>query len=62
MITKANKADYQGASEYTGLAAITLRHLVSAGRIPYYKLGSRVFFDLDDLNTWIESKRIEPVC
>lgn len=62
MITQGNKADYQGASEYTGLAPTTLRHLVSAGRIPHYKLGSRVFFDLDDLKAWIESKRIEPVC
>ena len=60
MQTKLGKADYPEAVLITGLSLPTLRRMVSEGRIPYYKIGRRVFFDVQELTDYIESKRVNP--
>lgn len=35
-----------------------LRRLVYERRIPYHKVGGRIFFDLADLDAWAESGRV----
>ena len=50
--------DYAGTKSRTGLALSTLRRYVSEKRIPYIKIGSRVFFDTVDLEKWIDAHRV----
>jgi excisionase family DNA binding protein len=45
--------DYPGLAAYVKLAHGTLRHWVSAGKIPYIKLGSRVMFSRKEINAWL---------
>lgn len=49
------------AAEYLNIAEWTLRSWISQKRIPYVKLGSRTLFDINDLNKWIESHKVEAV-
>lgn len=49
------------ASEYTGLAVGTLYNQVSRREIPFVKLGKKLLFDLQDLDDWINSNKVEPV-
>ncbi len=44
-------------SEYTSLPVKSLYELASQGRIPSIKLGSRVLFDLQDIDKMMESKK-----
>jgi excisionase family DNA binding protein len=46
--------------ESTRLAVQTIYSLVSAGKIPYVKLGSRLLFIEDDIDQWVLNKRVEP--
>ena len=45
--------DYQGITEVVPLAIPTLRKYVSSGMIPHIKIGSRVFFDVEEIEQWI---------
>lgn len=51
------------AAEYLGLKVPTLEADVVSRRlgIPFYKLGSRVYYRKSDLDTWIEARRVAPV-
>ena len=37
-----------------------LRRLVAEHRVPFYKLGGKLLFDLDDLDAYAERGRVEP--
>ena len=37
-----------------------LRRLVAERRVPFHKVGSRLLFDLDDLDNLAERGRVEP--
>lgn len=56
-----NLLNYKQASAYLHLSEFTLRRYVSEKKIKHYKLGSRVFFKPEDLDAWINSKRVEAV-
>lgn len=46
------------AAEYTGLAESTLRYYRHAGTGPAsYTIGSKVYYDLDDLNAWLSAQK-----
>ncbi len=48
-------------AEITGKALSTLRNDRSQGRgIPYGKDGGRVFYDLDEVLAYMESRKISP--
>jgi excisionase family DNA binding protein len=50
--------DVGKASEYLCIAKSTLYALVEKNHIPYAKIGDRVVFDVNDLNTWVETKKV----
>ena len=45
--------DARGAGEYTGLSEWTIRRKAYAGEILSVKIGSRLLFDLDELDRFI---------
>lgn len=45
-------------SNYLGLSENTIRKYVWLRTIPYTKVGSRVLFNLETLNSWIEKKSV----
>ena len=49
------------AAEYTGLKEATIYHYIVERKIPYIKIGARVVFDSQDLDRWLESKKVEAV-
>jgi excisionase family DNA binding protein len=54
--------NYEGAAQYLGLSPLTLRRYVSYRLVPYLKLGpSAVRFIAEDLDRWLESRKVEPV-
>ncbi|MBA43588.1 MAG: DNA-binding protein [Magnetococcales bacterium] len=51
------------AAEFLGLAEDTLRwkrHHGKKDQPPYYKVGPRIVYDLDDLKEYRDSKRVDP--
>lgn len=50
------------AAAYTGLADATLRYYRHAGIGPLsYRIGSKVFYDRTDLDTWLAAQRAASV-
>lgn len=49
------------ASEYTTFAVVTLRKMVYRGAIPFYKKGRRVVFKREEIDSWMDTSRVEPV-
>ena len=46
-------------SELIGLSIHTLYTRVSQQRIPHYKIGSAVRFDISEIEEWLKSQRVE---
>lgn len=55
MFTMKRYANTKEVSEYTPLPVKTLYEWASLRRIPSIKLGRRVLFDLDDINSFMAS-------
>jgi len=53
--------DYSAAAQYLHLSPFTLRKWVSEKRIPFVKLGSRVFFTKTQLASIVSTRAVEPV-
>lgn len=51
--------DLKTISEYLNVSVPYIRKLVRAKMIPYYKLGNRLKFDIEEINRWIELHRQE---
>jgi predicted DNA-binding transcriptional regulator AlpA len=50
--------DAKGAAQYLGLSTSYLNRLrVDGGSPPYAKLGRRVVYFIDDLDTWLADKK-----
>jgi excisionase family DNA binding protein len=49
------------SAAYLGIAVSTLYQWVSQKRIPYYKSGRLVMFDLKDLDQFIEKSKVNAV-
>ncbi|WP_319561796.1 helix-turn-helix domain-containing protein [Marispirochaeta sp.] len=54
----ARLIDYAAAAERTGVKPQTLRAWVSQRRIPHIKLGRRCLFDSEELDRWIDERRV----
>jgi excisionase family DNA binding protein len=52
--------DAQSARErcLPGLSRSRLFELVQAREIPCYRIGRRILFDLDEIDSWIEAHRV----
>jgi hypothetical protein len=52
------KLDTGQAAEHCGLGHSTLvKYRVFGGGPPFFKLGRRVVYDVDDLDIWLEARR-----
>ena len=49
----------QEAADYLGISLYTLYGWVNMKKLPYFKIGRFVKFDLNHLNSWIETKKVE---
>jgi excisionase family DNA binding protein len=49
------------AAEYLGLKATTLRKWTYERRVPYRKHGGKTVFSAQDLDTWSEKNKVEPI-
>ena len=54
MVTVRRSMSAAQIAEYLGIDCITVYKMVSARRIPFYKVGRRVLFDADQINRWIK--------
>jgi excisionase family DNA binding protein len=48
----------QEAAAETGLLTSYMRKMVFERKVPFIKIGKRIYFDRSDLNQWIDSHRI----
>jgi excisionase family DNA binding protein len=57
--------NYNQLSERLGVSRRTVEFWVSARKIPFIKLGeknSSVRFALNEVENWLRSKRVNPIC
>jgi excisionase family DNA binding protein len=47
--------DMVKASEYLCLAKTTLYNYINKGKVPFFRIGDRILFDMDDLDNWIDN-------
>jgi len=47
-------------AEYLDLKRSTIYQWVHQQKIPYYKLGKRVKFDLEKIENWLKKKEVKP--
>jgi excisionase family DNA binding protein len=48
------------AADYTTFAVETLRKMVYRGAIPFYRKGRRVVFKREEIDSWMDTSRVEP--
>jgi excisionase family DNA binding protein len=48
------------AADFLGLPVTSIRGKVSRREIPFIRLGRRVLFDLEDLQTFVEKLKVQP--
>lgn len=51
----------QEASNLLGLAVPTIYKYVCCRKIPYIKVGGRVFFNIERLESWINDLSVDPI-
>lgn len=52
--------DIDGLADRLGVGERFVRRLVEERRIPFLKIGRLVRFEVDDVEAWIASQRVEP--
>jgi len=57
----ARLVDIEGAAEFLGVTVRHVRRLVAERRVPYVKWGSRLHFDPQELEVWIDRHRVPEV-
>lgn len=48
-------------AEHLGLSPQTIYDWVAAGKIPARRIGNSYRFDLDEIDLWVEARRVGPV-
>ena len=51
--------DIKTIANYLNVSVPFIRKLVYSKRIPHYKIGSRLIFDIKDINEWLEEYKQE---
>jgi excisionase family DNA binding protein len=51
--------DVPGAAQYVETSPRHIRLLIQQRRVPYFKVGGKIRFDLADLDAWLDANRIE---
>ncbi len=52
--------DIDGAAQHLNVSERFVRRLIEEHRITYVKVGKYVRFDTDDLDRWIELRKVQP--
>ncbi len=60
-LSTRNWLSIEQASEYTTFAVVTLRKMVYRGAIPFYRKGRRVVFKREEIDSWMDTSRVEPI-
>ena len=50
-----NYVDIKGLVEYLPLTKSTIYTMVNKGKIPYKKIGSKLIFDRDEIDQWVDN-------
>ncbi len=58
-MTTRRLVDIDGAAEHLSVTTRFIRTLVAERRVPYLKVGKFVRFDLDELDQWLDARRVE---
>jgi len=53
--------DIKELAKYLGISISTLYDWINQRKIPYVKISNLVRFDLNEIDKWIEEKRIKPI-
>lgn len=48
-------------SQYMGLSTHTVYLWVQLKKIPYYKIGKAVRFNLQEINEWLRAQQVRPI-
>ena len=51
--------DIKELSNYLNVSVAFVRKQISARSIPYYKIGNRIMFDINEINEWIDERKHE---
>lgn len=57
-VPRPSLVDVEGAAARLGISVRHVRHLIAQRRIPYVKVGHYVRFDPDELDAWIDERRV----
>ena len=52
--------DIKFAADFLGLPVSSVRGKISRKEIPFIKIGRRVLFDLEDLQSFVEKLKVQP--
>ncbi|MDD2391563.1 MAG: helix-turn-helix domain-containing protein [Bacilli bacterium] len=50
--------DVKELSNYLGFSISMIRKLIRQNEITYYKIGSKILFDKEDIDLWWEQKKV----
>ena len=48
-------------SEYLDVSINTLRYWIAERKIPYFKIGKRIKFNLSEIEIWLKGKKMKTV-
>jgi len=48
-------------AEYLGIKDKTIRHWILVRQIPYYKTGHLVRFNLEEIEAWLQERKVTPL-
>lgn len=54
--------DVKEVAKYLNCSISTIRKLVTNNSIPYYRIGTRIFFRKLSIDTWIAQQELEHNC
>ncbi len=49
--------DLKGISKYLNISESMIRKLVRERKIPYFRIGNRLKFDINEVNKWIKESQ-----
>ena len=53
--------DVKGCATYLNVSVDGVYAMVHERKIPFYKVGRRLRFDLAEINSWLEQRKQEPL-
>jgi len=51
----------QQLGEYLGISVRTIRYWITMRKIPYFKMGRHVRFDLKEVEAWSKERRVKEI-